>query len=233
MVAQLQPPTRPLPRGAATWSWSRGISARWQWVRIYHQGPHSKNGHTPRIWGPKARFDPHRRDRAGKPQVDPDGRSVLYVGADLATSLCEVFGEGRDAAICPMWRAAILEPVTPLVLLDLCKAGSAMAIGALPALADCNEKRDLTQQWARAIYEDQPARRPVTGIRYRSAYNGGVSIALWDSAGRVRTVMTRSRVADHALDSPVLLPRIQRELAARGISLEFVTTDQCDVCNPP
>jgi hypothetical protein len=164
--------------------------------------------------------------------VDPDGRSVLYVGDNLATSLCEVFGEGHVAGICPQWRAAVLEPATPLALLDLCKSGSAMAIGALPALADGNEKRDLTQQWARAIYEDQPAWRRVTGIRYRSAYNGGISLALWDSGGRVRTVMTHSRVADQALDSPVLLPRVQTDLAVRLIPTELIDPADCDVCNP-
>ena len=42
-----------------------------------------------------------------------------------------------------------------------------MAIGALPALSDGNEARSLTQQWARAIYEDQPAGPETTGIAGR------------------------------------------------------------------
>ena len=46
-----------------------------------------------------------------------------------------------------------------------------MAIGALPSLCDGNERRSLTQQWARAIYEDEPAGPDVAGIHYRSAYN--------------------------------------------------------------
>ena len=52
---------------------------------------------------------------------------------------------------------------------DLAAEGAAMAIGALPALSDANEARSLTQQWARAIYEDQPAGPETTGIHYRSA----------------------------------------------------------------
>jgi RES domain len=108
-----------------------------------------------------------------------------------------------------------------------------MAIGALPALCDGNEKRDLTQQWARAIYEDQPAWRRVTGIRYRSAYNGGISLALWDISGQVRTVMTRRRVADYALASRELLARVQTELAMRLISYELVAPADCPVCTPP
>ena len=67
-----------------------------------------------------------------------------------------------------------------LAIFDLARRGAAMAIGALPALADGNEKRLLTQEWARAIYEDRPAGPKIVGIHYRSAYNGGSSLALWD-----------------------------------------------------
>jgi RES domain len=104
---------------------------------------------------------------------------VLYVGVDLATSLCEVFGQTRGALLCPRWRVARLQPTASRVVFDLCSPGAAMAIGALPALADAQLPRTLTQEWARAIYEDQPAQRRVTGIRYRSAYNGDYSLALW------------------------------------------------------
>ncbi|MEE2056020.1 RES domain-containing protein [Rhodococcus artemisiae] len=55
-----------------------------------------------------------------------------------------------------------------------------MAIGALPARASGNENRALTQQWARAIYGDQPAAAKVAGVRYRSADFGGRALALWD-----------------------------------------------------
>lgn len=232
MVAQLQPPSRPLPSGGATWTWShrRSSKPRGQWVRVYHRGRHTPHGHTARTWGPVARFDPHLPDAAGARQVDPDGRSVLYVGADLATSLCEVFGERRDAPLCPNWRAAVLKPARPMVLFDLCRAGAAMAIGALPALGDGNEDRDLTQRWARAIYEDQPAYRHVTGIHYRSAYNGGISLALWDSDGRVRTRVVGARVADHPLASPELLPRVRQVCVDRLMSLELISTNDCDKC---
>ena len=63
---------------------------------------------------------------------------------------------------------------------DLAAEGAAMAIGALSALSDGNEARSLTQQWARAIYEVQPAGPETTGIHYRSGYNSGESLALWD-----------------------------------------------------
>jgi hypothetical protein len=197
---------------------------------VYHYGSHNRQGHSARTWGPLYRFDPHRRDSAGNAQADPDGRSVVYVAGDLATGLCEVFGESGVAQVCPRYRVAIVEPTTPTVLFDLCTPGAAMAIGALPALADGNEARELTQQWAQAIYEDQPAHRRVDGIKYRSAYNGGVSLALWDSDERVRTLIRRGNAADYALDSSALLPRVTVDLDLRRIRLERVDSVNCTSC---
>jgi RES domain len=110
---------------------------------------------TFRRYGPKARFD--HQHPADPPVEDPTGRRVLYVGEDLATSACEVFGDAGIAAICPFYRVAIIAPTTTLAMFNLVAKGAAMAIGALPALGDGNEPRSLTQQWVRAIYEDKPA----------------------------------------------------------------------------
>ena len=160
---------------------------------------------------------------ATPPRLDPDGRRVLYVGADLATSASEVFGEAGVAAICPRYRVSILTPTAPLPLFDLTKAGAAMAIGALPTLADGNETRALTQQWARAIFEDQPAGRTVRGVRYRSAYNFGHSIAPWDCDDRVDIVRdSAGRTQDHALDQPRIFGRFQVEMGKRRISVTTV-----------
>ena len=41
------------------------------------------------------------------PVVVTTGRRILYVGEDLATSACEVFGDAGIAAICPNYRVAI------------------------------------------------------------------------------------------------------------------------------
>lgn len=90
--------------------------------------------------------------------MDTTGRRVLYVGEDLATSACEVFGDAGIAAICPNYRVAIIAPTITLAMFNLAAKGAAMAIGALPALGDGNEARSITQQWPRAIYEDQPAK---------------------------------------------------------------------------
>lgn len=232
MVVDLKAPTRPLPRGGTTWSWlPRTGAGNWHWCRVYHQGAHNQNGHTPRTFGPLYRFDPHRPGTAGVPHRDPDGRSVLYLGSDLATSLCEVFGEAEHAALCPRWRAAALEPSTRLRLFDLRAPGSAMAIGALPALADAALPRALTQEWARAIYEDQPASYKVTGIRYRSAYNGGISLVLWDSANDATTVHeTGGKLADVALADPTMLTRVRAACTPRRITVKTIASIECGEC---
>ena len=232
MVVELAPPVRPLPKGGDTWTWEpRTGSGPWRWCRVYHAGPHNRDGHTPRGYGPLYRFDPHQRDSSGAPRTDPDGRTVLYVGIDLATSACEVFGEGAHAALCPNYRVAFLAPTTDLRLFDRAAPGSAMAIGALPALATGALKRTLTQQWARAIYEDQPAAKPVTGIAYNSAYNGAMSLALWDSAGLVETIIDRTgKPADIALADARMLARFTAAVTPRLITVDVINSTSCPHC---
>jgi RES domain len=111
MVRKLGPPSRPLPKAKQVWRWNPPQpSARWWWCRVYHQGKYTPDGITFRRYGPTARFDHHQP--ADPPVVDTTGRRVLYVGEDLATSACEVFGDAGIAAICPNYRVAIIAPTT-------------------------------------------------------------------------------------------------------------------------
>lgn len=148
------------------------------WCRVYHRGRYALTGHSSRSWGPVSRFDPHQPDPAGRPRVDPDGRTVLYVGDSLATSAAEVFGLDREARLCPQWRVARIAPKRPAELVDLISPGAAMALGALPQLAIGDIPRRLTQHWARAVYEDRPTGIQPDGMYYLSAYNGGRAMAL-------------------------------------------------------
>ena len=109
MVRALGPPSRPLPKTGdkTVWWWNPPrASARWWWCRVYHQGKYTPDGVTFRQYGPAARFDHHHP--ADPPVVDTTGRRILYVGEDLATSACEVFGDAGIAAICPNYRVAII-----------------------------------------------------------------------------------------------------------------------------
>jgi hypothetical protein len=203
-------------------------SSPWSWCRIYHRGPHCPQADASRHFGPLHRFDPHT-PRASGPSLDTK-RSVLYVGADLATSACEVFGEVGEALLCQSWKVALLRPTGPLTLFDLTAPGAAMAIGALPSLADGPHARTLTQKWARAIYEDDPLGRHVNGVRYRSAYNGGISIALWDADDSVSIVTSRDGLQDVTLTSPGMYERFVAELAARRITVSTIAAEDCPTC---
>ena len=229
MVRPLAPPVRPLSSGGKSYDWSRG-SRRWRWCRVYHREARTPRGDTARTSGPLARFDPHTPD-PGHPAVDPTGRSVLYVGNGLATSACEVFGEAGEALICPSWRVALLEPVTRQRLLDLVRPGSAMAIGALPTLGDGALPRSLTQQWARAIYEDHPLGAPAAGIRYRSAYNAGIALALWDTIGEIRVLVDDDGTdADVPLSHPGMLIRLKTLLIERQIVIRTIDREDGPRC---
>jgi hypothetical protein len=119
-------------------------------------------------------------------------------------------------------------------LYDIVAKGAAMAIGALPALGDGDEPRSLTQQWARAIYEDHPAGSDIAGIHYRSAYNSGESLALWDCDASITIVTDNAgQRQDIALNDPRILGRLQQELKRRQINLTTVAASACSKCTPP
>jgi hypothetical protein len=159
---------------------------------------------------------------------------VLYIGEDLATSACEVFGEAGEARLCPAWRVALLRPTRQHSLFDLTAPGAAMAIGALPSLADGAYARELTQQWARAIYEDDPTGRHVGGVRYRSAYNAGLALALWDSAGKVSVLTDADGIEqDFQLVRPEVLDRLEAAMAERHIIVTIVAAPDCPRCSMP
>lgn len=203
-----------------------------QWCRVYHQDKHAVDGATFRRYDPQARFDHHMP--ADPPVVDATGRRILYVGEDLATSACEVFGAAGVAAICPSYRVSIIAPTTTLAMYDLDAKGAAMAIGALPSLGNGNEPRLLTQQWARAIYEEKPAGSAVTGIHYRSAYNSGESLALWDCDAEIEIVCDHAgRSQDFALGDPALLTRLQVALKWPRINVTTVASRDCAKCQKP
>jgi hypothetical protein len=106
-----------------------------------------------------------------------------------------------------------------------------MAIGALPALSDGPYARGLTQEWARAIYEDNPTGSHIDGIRYQSGYNGGVALALWDSAMDVTVVSDKlSGPQDFRLRDPLILGRLYGALKARQIVVRIVSASGCPKC---
>lgn len=79
------------------------------------------------------------------------------------------------------------------------------------------EPRASTQEWARAIFEDQPAGDSVSGIHYRTAYGDGDAVALWDCSSFVRIRRdARGKILDRPLQHSSLRRRLQVEMWKRA-----------------
>ncbi len=213
------------------WRWRNPSAGHpWRWCRIYHPSPHTPDGITHRSFVPLHRLDPHLPAPGGVPRQCPDGRSVLYVAGNVATAVGEVFGDYPAAAVCPRYRVALLRPTAPLAVLDLRGQGAAMRIGALPSLATGEHPRPRTQEWARAIYEDQPvARHRIHGVYYDAAHSNGPAVALWNTESRIEVVTdTGGEVQDFALAEPRMWPRIIDAAVSVGMRADLVP--RCHLC---
>lgn len=222
MVSHLPPPERPLS-GGLWWRWD----GRQPWIRVYHAAP-GRSAAARRRYGPIERFDPHTPHPTA-PADCPAGRSVLYLGDSLRTSAAEVFGAHRLALVCPRSRAAALVPREEVIVQNL-RGSGAMMIGGLPAMNVGDIPRSETQAWARAIHEDRPANPRVCGVRYTSAYAGGVSLALWDTAPEVAVIRFRGRAQDFALVEPPLYTRLLVALVALRIEVRTIASEDCPRC---
>lgn len=174
-------------------------------------------------------MDPHIPTPDGQAQVCPDGRTVLYIAGNLTTAVGEVFGDYPVASICPQYRVALLRPRDPIAVLDLRSQGAAMRVGALPSLATGAYPRARTQEWARAIYEDQPARRTRHGVYYEAAHSAGPALALWGRDAVIEHVSDSGGMPqDFALNAPRMWPRIVA--AAHGLGIQAATVAGCPIC---
>lgn len=220
MVTPLRPPRRPLAvADAPVFVWQRMRRG----VRVYHEHPHQAAAPF-RTRGPVARFDPHTPDRHGRPREQPDGRGVVYLADELECALAEALPDQPcEVLVCPGLRATLVYPLGHVHLLDLSGSG-AMRIGAVGTLAWGDEPRELTQQWARAIYEDLSH---LQGIRYRSAHQGGLAIAAWD---RSRPLLRMDSRSDRALVEPGMRNRVTVALANQGRALVEVGASDCRAC---
>ena len=222
MVAHLEPPDRPLS-GGLRWGWD----GRRPWFRVYHAGP-GRTATGLRRFGPLARFD-HHTPPYGRPAECPAGRSVIYLADSLRTAAAEVFGEHRLALICPRFRVAALRPRSAAIVQNLRGAG-AMMIGGLPAMNVADIPRPETQAWARAIYEDRPADPAVCGVRYTSAYAGGITLALWDSAPNLLIAVRDGARQDFALVDSRIYPRLLTALVPLRIEVRIIQSAECPRC---
>lgn len=221
MVTVLRSPQRPLPDPGTRydWQWEPGHRV----VRVYHRHP-DRPPLEPRTYGPFNRFDPHIPTPSGEACEQPDGRGVNYFADDLACALAEAFPDQPDEVqMCPNVYSVVVEPTSPERLLDLTGDG-AMFIGAVATLASGAEPRALTQEWARAIYEDLPG---FSGIRYRAAHQGGEAIAIWDRAG---ALLPHGPAGGDQLIGLAMLPWVLDALERQRRNLHIVTASDCERC---
>jgi hypothetical protein len=222
VVTHLSAPDRPLA-GGRRWRWDGTLP----WIRIYHAGP-GRTATGMRRFGPIDRFDPHTPPYAS-PRDCPAGRAVTYIADNLRTAAAEVFGEHRVANVCPRYRVAALRPRSATVVQNLRGAG-AMMIGGLPAMNVADIPRPETQAWARAIYEDRPSDPRVAGVRYTSAYAGGISLALWDTAPNLEVVARDGVAQDFALADPRIYIRLLVALVPLLVEVRIIGSEECPRC---
>jgi hypothetical protein len=214
----LQRPSPRLPPGKQ-WTWKpAGIA----WLRVYHRDPHTPEPTFRRRFGPKHRFDHHRGDYLN-PSEDPD-RSILYLAKDLPTGVIESF-PNRRAFICPNYYAAELRTLGTGTFQEL-REGGAVAIGAMPELSTGSVLRPLSQEWARAIYDQHS----VVGLHYTGAHDEGECLAVWDRAPALEVVTDQGVSRDMPLREDEFWERLEAALPELGWSLKRIGAYHCPAC---
>jgi hypothetical protein len=179
------------------------------WWRIHATaGQHPAAWDDLRTWGPvaKCRFDPH------EPPPRHQAEGVMYLAADLASALAEVFQENR--IINPTTNHAYLTGFAPtrgLRLLDL-TGDWPLHIGASHNIS--SGRKDLTRTWARALRRRWP---DADGLLHLSSMNGGTLATLWNPA---RSSLPDRPDFSEALAHPGL--RDHLAAAAKRIGYELV-----------
>jgi len=85
------------------------------------------------------------------------------------------------------------------------------------------------QAAARATSERTTA--PAAGIRYRSAYNAGIALALWDTTGKILVLVDDNGTdADVPLNHPGMLIRLKTVLLERQVVVRTIPRADCPLC---
>jgi hypothetical protein len=222
---ELKSPDRPLEGGRIV-DWEPGDAARY---RLYHCDLQTPDALHRRRFGPLHRFDHHIPQTSGKPQECPLGRTVTYLGENRKTAGAEVFwDEGPSAYVCPRHSLAQLRPLATIKLLDL-KGDGADAIGALPVLCTGDSSDyELTQEWARAIYEDLE----VDGICYPGAHQLGVCTVLFEGSAPLELVIDEGVPVDLPLQDDGVWDRFREEyMSSSRRRVVPIASDRCPRCN--
>lgn len=119
--------------------------------------------------GPFHRFD-HQ-------EPDSSGRGIAYGAERLTGAVAEVYGPSRTIDRLHTMHVGLVSLSRSVELIDLRDQGS-LAIGATAELMTTPD-RDLSQKWARWLYERYPW---SAGIAYVGRYAGCLCAAFWERA---------------------------------------------------
>ncbi len=211
--------------------WDPGDPA---WWRVYHVDYRNPNALHRRTYGPTSRFDHHQPAPDGSAREDPDQRSVIYLGREQHVAAVEGFwdqdpdpGDPLAARVCTRHHIAQVRPKASVRLLSLL-GDDILEIGALPELSTGpTSTHPLAQEWARAIYEDQP---DIAGLWYAGAHNFGECIVLWDRAADLEIVTEGGADRNWPLHQPGIWERVADRYSRGRRSMTRIRPDRCPRC---
>lgn len=201
-LACLPPPVKTLPAGTLLW-------------RVYFRGgPHPVDWCDLRYFGPlpHSRFDHHRPDADGLPQLQ--ARGILYAGEDARTCFAEAFQQTRviDRAHKRPWLVA-WKTAGALALLDLTgifptQAGASMALMTGP--------RTAARAWAQGFYESYPA---LHGLYYPSSMHANQPAIAFTERSLAAGAWPTNPAFHHALADETLLTVLRNAARDLGYGL--------------
>ena len=188
-----------------------------------------------RRWGPVARFDPHACP-PDSPAECPKGRSVLYLGDTFPTAVLEAFQDFKESGvgICPQWQGGWFVPGKPGVLTDL-RRPQVRQIDQCPQdIGDGAYAREITQDWARAFYEDLQSEIGM-GVLYPSRQARplrGINRGIWDAFPGLKRFRSNSNEQEFPLQHPDIWPTVQSIIARSDVRWAWrILSDDCFRCH--
>lgn len=199
------PPPDPLPTTLEIVEWRE----KTEFVRIYNPNAFGQTELTFRHHGPLSRFDHHR---APPEAPEEDLERAIWYGAPIEQPTIEAFEIcawecfASKLRVDPSYRLGRVQVASgeKLVLLSLID-GAANQAGTVAQIAATPNAED-SQAWSRFFYETDSVYGTLDGLVYRSAWTGGLCVALYERAAPAMAV--RSGLSSLPLRHPWLEERL-------------------------
>lgn len=177
--------------------------------RIYWPDPYHVTATSYRAFGPRARFDHHRRPGPFPQAAEDSSRGVFYAAPSLQCCLLECFGD--EFVIDPTdARLTVLAVKRDLRVLDL-RGQAAVNAGTVAAVNQDGDRR-TTQDWGRYWYE-HPDMAGIEGLLFAGAHDGDDALVVNERCGDA---------FEPLLDLPMLDPHVLAEVLVVADELGMV-----------